>query len=253
MPAWWIQTSAPTQPPKRQSAVSNSRVEPGAFSGMDRGAFWKRPKMLDSLQETVLGMRNEQQRGRFSWGLETRALFPLYLYRSFVALKGSSYSGWETTLLLRPAVQLAAPWDIGFLGAAQLCTKVHSGLRGKVLELPTPKPKELLPAHVSAFPSLSPPSSTAWEPVSEPEKGTWRRRREEKGREGGRQEWDQESENGAEWKRRNRLQDRNPEMSCAESMLLLTKGGGTGLKSISPKVQLPLNHLNTLNWQAGSW
>lgn len=91
-------------------------------------------------------------------------------------------------MLLRPAVQLAAPWDIGFLGAAQLCTKVHSGLRGKVLELPTPKPKELLPAHVSAFPSLSPPSSTAWEPVSEPEKGTWRRRREEKGREGGRSE-----------------------------------------------------------------
>lgn len=150
--------------------------------------FEKDQKRWTHYRRLFWGWEMNNKEAVFSWGLEMRALFPLYLYRSFVALKGSSYSGWETTLLLRPAAQLAAPWDIGFLGAAQLCTKVHSGLRGKVLELPMPKPKELLPAHVSTFPRLSPPSSTAWEPVSEPEKGTWRRRREEKGREGGRDE-----------------------------------------------------------------
>lgn len=53
--------------------------------------FWKRPEMLNSLQETVLGMRNWQQRGHFSRGLERRALFPLCLYGSFVALKGSFF------------------------------------------------------------------------------------------------------------------------------------------------------------------
>lgn len=77
-----------------------------------------------------------------------RALSPLFtqelccLKRLFLLIQNEK--------LPSDAMQLAAPWDIDFLGA-QLCTKVHTGFRGKVLELRTPKLTELSPTHFSAF------------------------------------------------------------------------------------------------------
>lgn len=87
-------------------------------------------------------------------------------------------------------MQLTAPWDTGFLGAARLCPKVHTGLRGKVLELPTPKPKELSPPVSPLSPVFlllpQPPESQYQSQRKEP--GGEGGGREEKGREGGRDE-----------------------------------------------------------------
>lgn len=94
-----------------------------------------------------------------------RALAPLCLYRSFVALKGSFFSFKMRKSLLPGSLQL--------LRAAQLFHR--SPHREKRMELQTPKFTELFAIHLSAFLILR-PSPPLQLPVVVSE---WQKRREE--------------------------------------------------------------------------